>query len=689
MSVGLRDVRDIVAGTLRDVETISTSPVVMRELLGDLRNAERILGKKLRDHALKHGSLDSRFAGAQALSMQGPVLQAIDYIQDRIRGRTAVQAEAAIGQGLTRTVTTMEGLEQRFTGIATPVRLRQAAEMSTAKANARGMWARDFPTSVDRYGVKMMSEFEEIIRAGFVAGSSMDEVIAAITGHGGPTGMVSMSAKITPAGVLRVRESDIPEGLFVRHKYWAERLVRTEMLKAYNGARQAGLEQMGSQFPDMNRKILATLDKRTAKDSLAVHGQIRGLKDPFVDGAGRVYMYPPARPNDRETVIPWRKSWEASSENLSEWEKAAIGEEPDLETERRLEAMLTGKAKPAKAAKPKAAGSTTKAVTPMTKKSPPTINQQIEAQLRKELRWTSNGALTGGSTPFGHVGKQWAPGTYTPNGKWVAYHHDPATQRGIQDVFDTKELAQAHLTGIANARLAKAAQSIKKWDEKAYFDAVAADDPVTARHYVRGLLYENGVMPRDFLRADYDVHTIEPTSSMPEALASHGWGGRVRTRQDVWDDGKSPDAPRRAAHLATSVHEELHGSTKFDSASFYQGHGAVLEEVSVEMAARHITQRAMPAFRHTVEGYAGSYQRIIDQVTQIVVDSERDIGNVIDPVEAKKRIALAGIAMRSAKGAGSPIKDKGGILRLFTKHAVSKGAQKGAQTRIKRQATRI
>lgn len=81
---------------------------------------------------------------------------------------------------------------------------------------------------------------------------------------------------------------------------------------AYNDARLIGLHETREEHPHIGKKILAFFDQRTAYDSVMVHGQIRALEDSFIDGAGRVYLMPPSRPNDRETVIPWMLdgSWE-------------------------------------------------------------------------------------------------------------------------------------------------------------------------------------------------------------------------------------------------------------------------------------------------------------------------------------------------------------------------------------------
>lgn len=675
MGVGLADVRDIIAGTLRDVETIGTSPVLMRGLLDDLRGAERILGKRLRDQMVKHGSLDSRFTGAHALAMQTQVQQTIDYVQDRLRGRTTEQAKAGINAAIGRTITTLEGLEQRFTGIATPLRLRQAAVFQHVQGTATGMWARQFPTSVDRYGAKMLGEFEEIIRAGLIAGSSMDDMIAALTGHGGPTGKVSMSAKVTPAGVLRVVENDIPEGLFVRHKYWAERIVRTEVLKAYNGARQAALEDTHDhQFPGMKRKILAVLDKRTAKDSIAVHGQIRGIKEHFVDGAGRSYLYPPARPNDRETVIPWRTEWEDSSENLSDWEKVCIGE-GDAETEAKLEATMkaiaagqTGPATPR-------AKKTAAATTPMQKPKKPTYGEKVEADLRGKLGYSKFVGATFQGEQIGYVhaskdidGKdQYRPRTIMRGVSKDVLNYGPG--------FATEDEARDALMQHLHTHMAGAAKTIQKYDEKGYKAAVAAKDTTTMRRMTRGLLYDNGVMPRDSIFSDLaDKMDILPNSRMPDARAWHEWTGATAMRRDVFDEASyKSSGPRDEfslkferekfhSHLRTMIHEELHGSTNFLTSNFYMGFGATVEEVTVEMAARKIASKATGV---AVDWYRGSYQPQIEAVTKVVQEEVAKVKGAHRGVKDREAIADAGIGMRGRNTTTRPTASTHGILDQF------------------------
>jgi hypothetical protein len=316
--------REILAGPLGDVDAIANNKTALRQLAADLRETERRLAARLRGVSKNAG--DMRFTEAQAHAFEGQVQLAVKYAEARLLGATHDQAVKAIQRSLTRTVTTMNKLDKFFTGVVTPLQIGAAAQLIPLGKRAKASALASSKTSVDRYGQGMIGEFQAMIRLGLLQGLSTDDMIGALTGHGGPRGTVSMSAKVTPKGVIRTREEDIPEGLFVRHRYWAERIVRTETLRAYNGARQLGFVEMKGQFPDLQKKIIAILDPRTAADSIAVNGQVRDIGADFVDGAGRHYLYPPARPNDRETTIPWRPSWTDKTEDLGDYERAILGE---------------------------------------------------------------------------------------------------------------------------------------------------------------------------------------------------------------------------------------------------------------------------------------------------------------------------------------------------------------------------
>ncbi|MEE9532840.1 MAG: hypothetical protein V3W06_00345, partial [Acidimicrobiia bacterium] len=141
------------------------------------------------------------------------------------------------------------------------------------------------------------------LRMGYLTEMPQHEMISRLVSAGAKAGITAATlAKTEPAWFPKPTS-------YVRKRYWAERIVRTEVAYAHNTTNMAAINDFRGDFPDMKKKILAHFDLRTAWDSIAVHGQVRDQEKNFRDGAGREYLHPPARPNDRETVIPWRTAW--------------------------------------------------------------------------------------------------------------------------------------------------------------------------------------------------------------------------------------------------------------------------------------------------------------------------------------------------------------------------------------------
>lgn len=282
------------------------------EVLAMLEDADMRLKRRLAGMAVMAPGL--RFSDAQVMAYQRQIAITIEYVKKRLLGITDIKAKAAISKATKTTVNDIEQLNQKFTGIAVPLRLREAATMSGIVRRVNGSLVGQRATSVDRYGDGMTRQFRTIIRDGMIQGVSQGQMVDALVGHGGPRGpRVSTRAREDPitGKVIRLKEESIPEGLFVRKRYWAERVVRTEVAHGQNEARLRTIEESKrTDFPDMGKKILAMMDMRTAMDSIGVHGQVRPTDGLFQDGAGRQYLRPPARPNDRETIVPWRLSWE-------------------------------------------------------------------------------------------------------------------------------------------------------------------------------------------------------------------------------------------------------------------------------------------------------------------------------------------------------------------------------------------
>lgn len=293
-----------------------------RDLLQMLAEADWRMADRLRRWLRTHGGPTARFTEASLVAYRAELADVIAYVRAGLRGLTDAQAMAAARISARRTARVLADLEGAFTGIARPLRLDEAIVMRVRPS----LLARH-ATSVDRYGEAMIGAMQRAMAQGLVEGVSQGEMVDRLVTLRGPTGAVSLRAvEIQPGMVVRLAEEQIPEGLFVRYRSWAWRIVRTEVAEAQNATCDQAISEARAEFPDLKRKILAVMDQRTAWDSIVVHGQVRGEQEYFRDGAGREYLRPPARPHDRETLVPWRTGWPDTphSRELGEGERTAM-----------------------------------------------------------------------------------------------------------------------------------------------------------------------------------------------------------------------------------------------------------------------------------------------------------------------------------------------------------------------------
>ncbi len=272
-----------------------------------LVDADALLGKKMQAWLARSGGASEAFTAAQVSAYQAQIRLAAERVEAMVQQQATGHASTAWHNGAQACAIELQDLEQVFTGISRAPRLRQAMRFDPMHGKASSV-LRSIETSVDRYGTAMIGQFERTMALGMAAGLTQFEMVELLTAHGGPRGTVSMRARLVNGVVVRTATEQIAEGLFNRHRSWAWRIVRTETSNAYNAAKIETLGEFQQDIPNLKKKILAHFDSRTAPDSVAVHGQIRDISGPnafFVDGAGRSYEHPPARPNDRETVIPW------------------------------------------------------------------------------------------------------------------------------------------------------------------------------------------------------------------------------------------------------------------------------------------------------------------------------------------------------------------------------------------------
>lgn len=285
---------DVVRATLARAEKLAKRPVTGNALLNLLRRADCDLEQRLGAIVRRMGGPKATFTVAQMTAARSQIRLVTRYVEHRMLGLTVAQAELAISAGHADTVRLLTVFERKFTGIAQPLRVAQAASKDFVISRTAASLLRQHRSSVQRYGQWNIARMERLLASGLLRHASQDEVVAEVMAQG-----------------------------FVSKRWMAERVVRTEIQHAYNGASLESIEEAKRQdFPDMGKKILAHFDNRTAYDSAVVHGQVRPTSGTFQDGAGRVYQRPPARPNDREVVIPWRLVWpEEKSTRPASWQE--------------------------------------------------------------------------------------------------------------------------------------------------------------------------------------------------------------------------------------------------------------------------------------------------------------------------------------------------------------------------------
>jgi len=274
-----------------------------------LRSTEADLRKRL-EQANRSG-LGDRWTGQQLQVTRVLVQQAVRELQVRLTTQLDLFATAAARRGMRDTVRMLKVGERAASGSTHVLALEDALRFDHTLNGVRSSLLRQHATSVDRYGTRMIRQFEQTMQIGMLGHKTTGQMIDDLVGHGGPRGRrVSLAARVLPDGsVERLVETSSKDGLFFDNRYWAERIVRTELQNALNAGAQAAVEEEQAEFPDLKRLLVETFDRRTGEDSVYAHGQIRGVNERFRDGAGREYLHPPGRPNDRGRIVPWREAW--------------------------------------------------------------------------------------------------------------------------------------------------------------------------------------------------------------------------------------------------------------------------------------------------------------------------------------------------------------------------------------------
>lgn len=282
--------RAVLAKNRADVLRIS-SEKGMRATQGMLADSARDLEKRIRE-AVGRGLGDDTFTQAQLRATLEQVKQVQRELNKKLRTQILSDGQTAAEAAAVNTAEYLRTADEAFRGVGVqPLALNEARMLDAAvqgsqssiltrlassgtpasRVGRHGELVEPHPAKdgiLTRYGMETIGVFEETLQRGLIARKSFTEMREDITA-----------------------QSPFLQGA---PKYWAERIVRTEIMGAFNRGAFEATREADEELGDVVKILSANFDDRTASDSYAVHGQIRRPTEAFETWTG-LMQHPPAR----------------------------------------------------------------------------------------------------------------------------------------------------------------------------------------------------------------------------------------------------------------------------------------------------------------------------------------------------------------------------------------------------------
>ncbi len=160
---------------------------------------------------------------------------------------------------------------------------------------------------INRYGVsanRYAGQVRQDMQRQFAIGLLKQETVGQLVTRIGKLGAFKTAIDAsTPSGAAGV----VAGSLTKRYGFWAERVVRTELVHSYNFIASGGIQEFHKQDPRVLSMWDASLDMRVCKICRSLDGEKVTPGHPFPGG----YLFPPAHPFCRCAVVAWIDGWEA------------------------------------------------------------------------------------------------------------------------------------------------------------------------------------------------------------------------------------------------------------------------------------------------------------------------------------------------------------------------------------------
>lgn len=263
-----------------------------------LQQAQRELDVRLRKVEGLRGPGSDSFTAAQLRVVIRQLELVMSKLQGGMKKHLVDEGTSTAEKAAQHTLQYIHRADQKFTGIAQRLPIREAAVLDRAVSGAKSSVLHRLegdrkkgPGILERYGDNVVKGFEQRLQLRLLTKQPWEDV---------------RNDLIASSPFLQKPEWP---GQPISPKFWAERIVRTETMNAHNRAQWEGLRAVNKEVGGgMLKMLVATFDSRTGADSYALHGQIRRPHEAFEDWY-HLFQHPPNRPNDRETVVPHNMAW--------------------------------------------------------------------------------------------------------------------------------------------------------------------------------------------------------------------------------------------------------------------------------------------------------------------------------------------------------------------------------------------
>lgn len=296
----LEAVQRLVRESVATVDAIA--PDAVRSLIPVLRQVRDELRRDLQDWLGNAPDGSERYTAYQNQQALRSIESAIDRVAELrpAMGRALAKGRHETGPlAVSNLDTEIQRLSSIFGG-----GMPHVPAIDTAAIIAKGdrlMWKRH-ETSAARYAGAVGEDIRHLFSVGVAKGETIEQMVNRLRKTGNPR---ARSGPIDPGAAA----GEIADGLFRRHRWWGERLVRTEVMHAYNVQHDEAIDYANENRPEGEDEFLrrwdSSADPRTCPICMGLDGTVTTIGGAFKGGI----TSPPAHACCRCVTLAWLRRW--------------------------------------------------------------------------------------------------------------------------------------------------------------------------------------------------------------------------------------------------------------------------------------------------------------------------------------------------------------------------------------------